>query len=258
VALVAIVVLASVAAIAVLRAAREPIESSPVPATQPTPTASAQPSAPLHGVTGTVFEMVAGVRRPVPNVPVDVHVFHSGGGYSLWYALGHPITADANGQFSASLLNSYPACAPCGSAADLGDSFLVLAVAKSGYVQPRAATVTLHQGAVVDIELVELQNASAPLLPSPADSPTISGVVYETTPNGRRPVPGALVTVEWTEDVTTATTQTNADGRYWLGRIPAGRPEVYMYASKPGYRLTEITVTHTTDVVVDLELKPGP
>jgi len=265
--LVVLVVLATVGAIVLLRAVREPLDRVVVPAGQPSataedraavPTPSATPAqrppqAPgvlppgllatgTHQVTGVVYESVGGARRPLADVPVDIHVFTPKGGYSLWYVLGHPIVTDANGRFVAT---------------DLGDVVLVLYSVKPGYVQPTATTVTVRSDTVIDIELVT--QAAVTSSPSPGDGPAVSGIVYEVTGDGRRPIPGARVSLEWQPDVVTATTITDANGRYRLARIPTG--PVGVYAQLPAHLLADVaaTVTVTTvDLVLDLEIKRAP
>jgi hypothetical protein len=66
--------------------------------------------------------------------------------------------------------------------------------------------------------------------------PLLTGVVYEATPGGRRPVAGARVMLDGLGGMglPVAETRTDADGRYVLCAVPDS-PELWLDASAPGY-----------------------
>src|SRR5262249_42081182 len=137
----------------------------------------------------------------------------------------------------------------------LPDSFALLYASKAGYLQPCAATVTLGADSSLDIALVSaasLSGASASA-PMAAVSPTLSGVVFESTPEGRRPVEGVDIEMDWEPDLLTATTRSDAAGRYLLCSLPTGY--IGVSAFKPAYETTGVAVQFNGDTVLDLEIK---
>jgi hypothetical protein len=249
-ALAALVVTTAVLA---LRAREAPFERELVPAAPPpaTPTAtpSASPAVPVvppgfrtgtRRVAGGVYENVAGTRRPLTRVPVNVWVDVGFGGYSLWWALGHSIMSDANGRFDL---------------ADLGDAMYFFWAGAPGYVQPTAAVVDLRSDATVDIELVPETAVSATPLAPAFSGVTLSGVVFEFVDGVRRPVVGAHVFIECAPDVLMADTVTDENGRYRVFGIPPRRVGVFVEPTE----LARVGIdVMTADTNVDLEVKRGP
>lgn len=269
-AIVATIAIVVVAAAIVLSAVAQRFDRGLVPAAPPshtvalapTPVPNASGNLPpglatngTHRVSGLVYETVAGVRRPMPNVPVNVWVdVGSGGGYSLWFKLGHPIQTDASGRFELT---------------DLGDSTMVFWAAAPGHLQPQPAILKLRTDGTIDIGLVREPDAAAgrvpDLLPGSSDLSrgSLFGVVFETVGGVRRPVAGARVSVEWSMDVVMAETITDNDGRYAITALPVR--SIGVYAARSGYALTYVTVdvngdmlVHNGDTPLDIELKPGP
>lgn len=121
-------------------------------------------------------------------------------------------------------------------------------------MQPCAATIALSADAALDVEIVSEASLSDGRAPSiTIGPPTLSGVVYETTPQGRRPVAGALVEFDWIMDLVTATTRTDAEGRYVLCNLPFGRVDVW--ALKPDYALRNEAVDFRGDMALDIEIR---
>jgi hypothetical protein len=93
---------------------------------------------------------------------------------------------------------------------------------KDGYVQQCAAPqVTLLGVTRVDAQLISKASLSASSAqPSAPGFRSVSGVVYESTEAGKRPVAGAFVTYEPLMDFPAAVTITDATGRYLLCGLP--------------------------------------
>ena len=128
-------------------------------------------------------------------------------------------------------------------------------------MQPCAATLTLRGDDVINLDLVNIASGSGSSVrrSTGAVSPTLSGIVFETTPEGPLPIADAEVFFYWKiNDLITATTRTDATGHYWLCRVPTGINEIEV--SKPGYGLSGVTRiwpinTTSVDAVLDIELK---
>jgi len=186
-------------------------------------------------LSGAVSESTLQGARPIEGARIGVWVQEVGFGHALGGG-----TTDAEGHYRIS---------------GLPDSFILLYASKDGYLQPCAATVTLRADSALDIALVSEASLSgaSPSAPMAAVSPTLSGGVFETTPEGRQPVEGVEIEVDWLPDLVTATTRSDAAGRYLLCSLPTGFIDVF--ASKLGYELTDVAVQFNSDTVLDLEMK---
>jgi hypothetical protein len=207
------------------------------PSASPTPLpAGEQP--PLHGFTisGVVSEMTEGGARPVPRAAVSAWVQLDRAGYHF----GHP-TADNEGRYRFAGM-------PPGA-------FIVLYAYKDGFRQPCAAALTISADTVRDIEVVSESALAAanPLAAMTAPSPRVSGVVFETTAQGRQPVEGVDIYLEWLPDLVTATSRTDRHGRYLLCGLPPGGGAVA--AVKPGYAIAWGHVPGDRDTVLDLDIR---
>jgi Carboxypeptidase regulatory-like domain len=207
-----------------------PPPSAPAPAV---PTGQGT-SAPMRTLSGVVSDSIPPGGRPVPGAIIST--FYTAGSSGRH---GGDAATDAEGR--------YRVAAPDGV-------FALLTVDKAGYVQPCAATATVAGDTTLDIQLVPDAAAAAGVPPGlRAVSPTVSGVVFESTPEGRQPVAGARIVAERLLDLTMATTITDAAGRYLLCAIPQG--SVGITATGPGGFLAEAAVVVTGDTVLDLEIK---
>lgn len=212
----------------------------PPTATAPTPTPplGPRPTAPF-GPTGTftlsgiVFETTTDGRHPVSgaSVGIDVNI------PNLWYYFGRT-TSDDNGRYSMPRL-------PEG----LIDAW----ASREGYAQPCFTSVRLRGDAVLDIELMSAATLALPNppLPSTATSPTLSGLVFETTPEGIRPINAAQLTLE-VGDGRGVSTFSNGRGRYFFCRVP---PSVELWAEAARYANRVERVRVSEDTVFDVELK---
>ena len=128
----------------------------------------------------------------------------------------------------------------------------------TGYSQPCRVPIT----ATTDIDIYMVSNAllATTGIPSsmPIQQPTLAGLVFEQTPQGRRPIPGATVIGDFTGGdgwAPSATTESDATGRYLL----CGVQNVYAFAvvaSAPGYAQAEIPVDIPSTTTFDIALAP--
>ena len=148
----------------------------------------------------------SGAGRPLVGANVNAWVKTGRMGYSYMWANGPRLSADA-GRFE---LSGLPA-----SARVIVDAY------KAGYVQQCAAPPqVMDADATVDIELIQRSLVSAEAVHNRPGFRSISGVVYEKTSEGRRPVADVLVDYEPVMDSPAALTVTDANGRYLLCGIP--------------------------------------
>jgi len=89
-----------------------------------------------------------------------------------------------------------------------------------------------------------------------AQTPTLSGLVYETTPEGRRPVPNAWVWLDGLYGLgqLVADTRTDADGRYVLCAVPRF-PGMVIQVSTDGFQMFESTGDLVGVETLDIELR---
>jgi hypothetical protein len=83
----------------------------------------------------------------------------------------------------------------------------------------------------------------------------ITGLVYESTPSGRKPIPGATIYIDEFDDLLSSTTTTDQEGRYAVCNIPDFYGGVTVYAGKTDYQwnwqFTQLKALNQ----VDIELK---
>src|SRR5690242_832869 len=150
-----------------------------------------------YSVSGTLTLRAENGVGPFANARVGGFVFMpNGAGYSMGYA-----ASDSAGHYRFT---------------QVPKGFVVLFAALD---QPCAATVMVSGDATRDVEVV---TGGAQHPPTPGETPVISGVVYRQTPTGRQVVPGARIELEYFMDLVTATTMTDASGRYRLCQLPTG------------------------------------
>ena len=188
-------------------------------------------------LTGTVSLRSAGGVRAFAGVPVWGWVETSNYGHRIG-----PVMTDADGRYAFHV-------AP--------GSFVRVQVAAN--YQPCVAGVAITGETTRDVEIINDPEQLGNNLPAQllADTPTLSGTVFETTAQGPRPVPQARVELDMIFGMgdVSATTLTDADGRYVLCGL-RGYETTYMYISKSGYRLGEVgTVSLNGNTVRDIELR---
>jgi hypothetical protein len=176
--------------------------------------------------------------RPVAAANVNAWVGDGSSGYSWQYVHGFkPFVTDDGGHYQLTSLGA--------------NAHVWLEASKEGYVQQCAATVVLSQGdATRDIALVSRANLTASPPPSAPGSRSVVGTVVEMTSAGPRPVVGAGVDFEPSEDVPAALTYTDSAGRFSLCGLPesetvqlgAGSNGRVAYVDVPPGQ-TDITIT---------------
>ena len=201
---------------------------------EPTPP---RPSYKLHG---EVFDVESGM---IDAADVNLWVQTDGFGYSYWWANG-PLQSDGLGQF----------------VADLPRSEVDVYASKDGYVQPCG----IHMGVTEDGDVrVEMQSIASlysdnPLRPQLSSEPSVTGIIYEQTPSGRKPIAGANL---WAGDpmgISYATTVSDLAGGFYLCRLPA---VAEVAISKVGYKMQWIgpfDPTQPTVIKVALEREGSP
>src|SRR5437588_4815498 len=166
-----------------------------------TPTPSPPPPPSAFSVSGIVYESTASGRRSLAGVGIDV---------SLEYQSWPPrTTSDAQGHYQVS-----------GSYVASNGGFKVRGELP-GYSQPCRAPITPTQNGTVDIYMVSNVLLSTTGAPSsmPSRPPTVTGLIFEQTPQGRRPIGGATVIGDFTAGdgwAPSATTISDVAGHYML------------------------------------------
>jgi hypothetical protein len=89
-----------------------------------------------------------------------------------------------------------------------------------------------------------------------AQGPTLSGVAYEQTPGGRRPVPNVWVTLDGLDGLglLIADTLTDSEGRYVLCGVPH-LPGLALVAAADGFELFEFYNGLVGRTTLDLEMR---
>ena len=179
-------------------------------------------------LSGIVTLRTASGAAPLANARVSGFAIKTTGeGYGI-----APVVTDANGRYEFS---------------NVPGGVVVLYPGAPHAYQPCADVATVSgTNSVKDLELVD----SAVTRPSTAaNSPILSGVVYRKTAAGKQPLAGAAIEYEYGPVPVTATT-TDAQGRYSLCQLPAGRGGLNVWLN--GVSLFGVFVDITGDEVLDL------
>ena len=184
-------------------------------------------------VAGVVTELSAGGRHALAGASVWLWVsLANGNGFRM-----RPAVTDSAGAYRF---------------ASVPDGDVILLADAEGFDQPCAAAArTVNRDTTtLNIDLVSRTHPLPSLASAP---PTVSGVVFEMTADGRKPVPGALVTFESFPDLVTAMTTSDDAGRYSLCMLPVGLGGISAWRSP--FALTDLAVPVSGSIVLDLELK---
>jgi len=208
------------------------------PPTAPSPPGTPTVNTPSRVTTlqGTVFETTPEGRRPVPGAYLNILGHDRGSGYGI------TAYADAAGRYTVGTLPN-------------GSTVLVHAMGGlngAGFHrhQPCVATSVVDGDTVLDVEFNHRDVRGT------GGSPTVSGVVFETTPTGRQPVRDRQV-LYYASNILAAHTITDANGRYEFCKVPVGVGKVFVtdpYDWDLGGPAAERLVNVFGDVVVDLEI----
>lgn len=194
-----------------------------------------QPPTHEHLVSGEVFSFDTGM---IGNADVNLFVYTPGFGYSYWWANGR-LQTDELGLFEADVPTS-----------DL--SFLVI---KDGFVQPCGFRATATQDIQVRIEMLPVSAFNTLHAPRPQTSfePSITGVVFENTANGRVAIDDVHL---WAEDylgIGRARTRSDLSGGIYMCNLPK---DTYLYFGKSGYESVWVgPIDPTQPLVLEVEMK---
>ena len=202
-------------------ACRESQPSPTIPSPQIQPPTILEPPSPsvTFGLSGVVYESTLEGLRPLANAPLELETRN----YVPW--VGQRATTDAEGRYQVS---GWPR------------ALVRVLVQKRGYAQPCRAIVQLSRHSVLDIHVVSINLLSTTGVPPsmPTLPPMLSGLVFERTSEGVRPIPNVALSAEfsggagWWLD---ASTVTDATGGYSF--CDAGQPNLgfEVWIDKPGY-----------------------
>jgi hypothetical protein len=145
------------------------------------------------------------------------------------------VTTDQNGRYTATVPKA---------------RVFVTAVDPPDDHQPCLASASVDRDSSINVELV---SPDEPATPPPAASPLITAFVYETTPQGRIPLPGVHVSVEASSDAWVAYTRTDEMGRFYLCRVNA--PVRMVVSAGNGYQDVWQSLPGAGDLAFEIELK---
>ena len=222
------------------------------PSTSPSPLSPARLGSPAPqpnpqrdpALAGVVFETTKQGRRPVSGARVFVVDLAEG---PYWDFGWSELSSDANGRFSTNVYQGRPVKVTAYSGAGSG------LWNQSGLSQVCAVHPTVNADATVDIELT-----LPGIQPARWESPVLSGVVFETAPEGRRPAADmAVLYSSYGHDGADVYTRTDTSGRYTFCGIPFGPGYVMPACTRavtppPGYRGT----TFSVEIRGDTSLNP--
>jgi len=211
----------------------------------PRPDLPAAPSAPISptptgqnaSVSGIVWLRSAGGVNPYAGANVWGWAQMAGSGHRIG-----PVRADADGRYTFLVVPG---------------TFVRVQVAAN--YQPCVAGVSAVGNVTRDVYIISDPDQLGDHLPAQllADTPNLSGLVFETTAQGRQPVAQVRVELDMIGGMgdVSATTLTDTAGRYVLCGL-SGHDSTYVFASKAGYRLADVgTVTLHGNTLRDIELQ---
>jgi hypothetical protein len=221
--------------------------SNAVPTSSTSPTSPSPPD-PLYVVSGILSEMVDGISRPVADAQVHLYISGTCGQSAPFGTVcrvergRQPYMTDDHGRYTAP---------------HVPKSWVFVSANVSG-LQPCVASALVDKDTTIDVQVIP---EGRPSTPPPAASPMITGLVYETTSQGRKPLRGVDVGLEvGYEGYGVARTQTDDTGRFLLCRVNAPaqmvNAPVLLYASSSGYQTAgPLSIPGTGDMSFEIELK---
>ncbi len=210
---------------------RAPTEISSAPIQPPTgQTQTGTKRGELYSLSGVLTLRTTSGTSPLANAGVGGYVIKtSGESYGLT-----SVTTDANGRYEFSKV-------PSG---------VVVLYAEAPHASLPCVALGIVSGSngVKNLELVD-SAVTRPL--TTADSPTLTGVVYRRTANGKQPIAGAVLEYEYSPVIAT-TAVTDAAGRFSLCQLPLGRGGVDVWLN--GVSLGGAVFTITGDQTLDIDV----
>ena len=223
-------------------------EEPPSLPTAPTvPTVPSIPVAPTFTLSGVITERFSG--RPVQGAKVWVWPF-TFAQVRGWPPSGMRMTpSDGAGRYT---ISGLPSLGPVwvSTTQTWGDFF------SAPYVHQCVTTVTVEGDATLDVTIsstTDLVALNASTGPTPPNSRTVSGTVFEITSNGRQPVRN--VWVGWEASVmdgSVAETRTDAAGHYRVCGLP--RERITLLAAPAYGDVFYASVDPGSDAIVDIEI----
>jgi hypothetical protein len=196
----------------------------------PTSPTGASPPAPVsYMVSGILSETVNGISRTLPARQVFIRIEQPNRSWT------QSVTTDQSGRYVAQVPKA---------------RVFLSAWHPPDQQQPCLASAVIERDTTIDVEVVPVRSSA---MPPPAASPLITGFVYETTPQGRNPLPGVHVSVDASSDVWVAYTQTDDGGRFFLCRV--NTPVQMVVSAGNGYQDWWQSIPGTTDMVLEIELR---
>jgi hypothetical protein len=204
--------------------------------TEPSPSVNLAPVGQNATVAGSVWLRDQGGVKPYANVNVWGWVQTERSGQRVG-----PVSSGPDGRYSFLV--------PIGA---------LLRVQVAAAYQPCVTAVAVTGNTNRDVQIIVDPGQLGAHLPSEllGDTPTLSGMIFETTALGRQPVPDVRVELDMLGGLgdVSATTLTDSDGRYVLCGL-GGIESTYVYASKGGYLLSDVGTVHLNgNTIRDIEL----
>ena len=218
--------------------------TAPNPVTTTVPVAPPVIAPPTHQsvtVSGTVWVHGPNGMTPLAGGRVSGWVQFDRNGSSIGW-----VPVDAAGRYSVS--------------ASVGTLVRIYAGDATAYQPCEMLEANLSGAVTRDIHLVADPLQLGGRLPKELlrDTPTLSGVVFETTSAGRRPLSDVALDLDglYGIGVPTARTMTDSEGRYIFCGL-GGETSTYLFARKGGYRGFEGTVelNSTSNTTFDIEFR---
>jgi hypothetical protein len=203
---------------------------------------SPAPPSPLtpksYVVSGILFEEVDGGSRPLPGR--QVRLFNTG---TCGQSTPGDCRIEKEDVFRTDDNGRYTAVVPSGS------RVFVYARGPAGTLQPCIATAVVDEDTTIDVQVAP---AGSSLTPPLNASSMITGFVYETTSQGRKPLRdvGAWLEVGFGDSYVVALTQTDEAGRFFLCRV-----NVPVRMGVSSYQEWFQSIPGTGDLSFEIELK---
>ena len=185
-------------------------------------------------VSGVVSEFVGGVPRPVANHSLWLFIQETEGlpAGILLRGSSQAAATDQSGRYFARVPRSR-----------------VFVSAVWGKQQPCVASASVIRDTTIDVETVAPGGAAVPLS---TPSPLITGFVFESTAQGRKPIAGASAWLDLSSDAYIASTESDETGHFYFCRANArARIDVSVNGYQP-YQRSEF-ISGSSDASFEFE-----